>query len=61
MVGLASRLQASKAAIDPKKFMAAYERLLKDREFLKACERATARKDTLETRQKLSVAAFKSV
>jgi hypothetical protein len=61
MVGLASCLKSSKGAIDPKKFMIAYEKLLKDRDFLKACERATAREDTLETRQKLSIAAFKSV
>jgi hypothetical protein len=41
--------------------MTAYEKLLKDKDFLKACERATAREDTLEARQKLSIAAFKSV
>jgi hypothetical protein len=61
MVGLASRLFSSKAAIDPKKFMAAYEKLLKEKDFLRSCERATAREDTLEVRQRLSIAAFKSV
>ena len=61
MVGLSGRLSASKAGVDPKKFMVAYEKLLKDKEFLRACERATAREDTLGTRQKLAIAAFKSI
>ena len=41
--------------------MAAYDKLLKDKDFLKACERATAREDTLEARQRLAIAAFKSI
>jgi hypothetical protein len=61
MVGLASRLASAKSAPEPKTFMAAYDKLLKDKEFLKACERATARKDTLEARQRLAIAAFKSI
>jgi hypothetical protein len=60
MVGLAERLSSSKAAIDEKKFMNAYDKLLRDKGFLKACERATAREDTLKDRQKLAIAAFKS-
>ena len=61
MVGIASRLASAKSAPDPKKFMVAYDKLLKDNDFLKACERATAREDTLEARQKLAIAAFKSI
>ena len=61
MVGLATRLVSAKSAPDPKKFMAAYDKLLKESDFLKACERATAREDTVEARQKLAIAAFKSV
>jgi hypothetical protein len=61
MVGIGTRLASSKSAPDPKKFMAAYENLLKDKEFLRACERATAREDTLHARQKLAISAFKSM
>ena len=61
MVGLSGRLSASKAGVDPKKFMVAYEKLLKDKEFLRACERVMAWEDTLGTRQKLAIAAFKSI
>jgi len=61
MVGLASRLTSAKSAPEPKTFMAAYDKLLKDKDFLKACERATAREDTLEARQRLAIAAFKSI
>ena len=61
MVGLSSRLEEVKAAPDPTKFTAAYDKLVKDNKFLKACERATAREDTLEARQKLAIAAFKSI
>jgi hypothetical protein len=51
MVGLASRLASAKSAPDPNKFMAAYDKLLKNGDFLKACERATAREDTLKARR----------
>jgi hypothetical protein len=61
MVGLARRLASTKAAPDPKKFMTSYDKLLKNGEFLKACERATAREDTLQARQKLAIAAFKGI
>jgi hypothetical protein len=61
MVGIATRLATAKSAPDPKKFMAAYDKLLKDRTFLKACETATAREDTVEARQRLAIAAFKSI
>jgi hypothetical protein len=61
MVGLAGRLTSTKSAPDPKKFMAAYDRLLKDKDFLKACERATAREDTLKARQQLAITAFKGI
>jgi len=61
MVGLASRLTSAISAPEPKTFMAAYDKLLKDKDFLKACERATAREDTLEARQRLAIAAFKSI
>jgi len=61
MVGLASRFSSSKSAPDAKKFMAAYDKLLRDSDFLKACERATAREDTLDARQKLAITAFKSI
>jgi hypothetical protein len=61
MVGIASRLASAKSAPDSKKFRAAYDELLRDKDFLKACEQATAREDTLEVRQKLAIAAFKSI
>lgn len=61
MVGISSRLASSKSAPDPTKFVNAYEKLLRDGDFLKACERATAREDTLRARQKLAIAAFKSI
>ncbi|HWK94979.1 MAG TPA: DUF262 domain-containing protein [Pseudolabrys sp.] len=61
MVGLAARLSAQKSAPDPKKFAAAYDKLFKDKDFLRACERATAREDTVETRQKEAISAFKSI
>jgi uncharacterized protein with ParB-like and HNH nuclease domain len=61
MVGVTSRLASAKTAPDPKKFTVAYEKLLKNEDFLKACERATAREDTLKARQDLAIAAFKGV
>lgn len=61
MVGLSSRLNSSTSEPDPKKFTTAYDKLLTNNDFLKACERATAREDTLAARQKLSIAAFKSI
>jgi hypothetical protein len=60
-VGIASRLASEKSAPDPKKFKTAYDKLLVDTDFLKACEQATAREDTLQVRQKLAVAAFKGI
>ncbi|MGJ5071577.1 DUF262 domain-containing protein [Bradyrhizobium oligotrophicum] len=61
MVGLSNRFELSKAAPDPKKFVSAYDRLLKNKDFLKACERATAREDTLTARQQLAIGAFKGI
>lgn len=61
MVGLASRFASAKSAPDPTKFTTAYDKLLRDGDFLKACERATAREDTVQARQKLAIAAFKSI
>jgi hypothetical protein len=61
MVGIANRLALAKLAPDPKKFTAAYDKLLKNKDFLKACERATAREDTVKARQNLAIAAFKSI
>jgi hypothetical protein len=61
MVGIATRLASAKSAPDPKKFMVAYDKLLKQSDFRKACERATAREDTVEARQKLAIAAFTSI
>jgi hypothetical protein len=61
MVGMSTRLDSSKSAPDPKKFMSAYDALLKDKDFLKACERATAREDTLKARQTLAISAFKGI
>ena len=34
---------------------------IKNKDFLKACERATAREDTVKARQNLAIAAFKSI
>lgn len=57
MVGLATRLK-----IDPKpataEISAAYDRLLQDAAFLRACERATAVEESVRTRRTRAVAAF---
>lgn len=61
MVGISNRLSSTRSAPDPEKFIGAYDKLLRDKDFLKACERATAREDTLKARQKLAIAAFKGI
>jgi hypothetical protein len=61
MVGLGARLASAKAAPDPRAFMQAYEKLLNSKTFLAACVQATARKDTVEGRQKRAIEAFERI
>jgi hypothetical protein len=58
MVGVAERVRANAAEPDPQKVRDAYAKLLANRDFKQATERATAREDPLETRQRLAIEAF---
>jgi hypothetical protein len=61
MVGLASRLTKNKSAPDITKFNMAYDALLTNKEFLRSCEYATAREDSVATRQSEAIKAFASI
>jgi hypothetical protein len=61
MVGVAKRLSENAAAPDIAKVVAAYDSLLDDKSFMRVCERATADEESVKTRQKLAINAFKSV
>jgi hypothetical protein len=56
MVGMARRIAATGGP--PPNATAAYDKLLADKQFRRACERATADEETVKTRQALAVAAF---
>jgi len=58
MVGVAERVRANPAELDPQKVRDAYAKLLADQGFKHATERATAREDPVETRQRLAIEAF---
>jgi hypothetical protein len=60
MVGMAERFQASVAEPDSQKVEVAYAKLLANQDFRNATERATAREDPVETRQRLAIEAFAS-
>jgi hypothetical protein len=57
MVGIAARLTTSPVP-HKEQVMAKYDALLSDGGFLAACERATAREDTVKTRRTTAIAAF---
>jgi hypothetical protein len=57
MVGLAARL-ANHDDAPTDAIARAYDNLLKEPAFLQACERATAREDTVKTRRTAAIAAF---
>jgi hypothetical protein len=57
MVGLAARL-ANHGDAPTDAIARAYDNLLKEPAFLQACERATAREDTVKTRRTAAIAAF---
>lgn len=61
MVGVAKRLTENASAPDITKVVAAYDALLADNSFMRVCERATADEESVKTRQKLAINAFKSV
>lgn len=58
MVGLAARLTREGCAPTDVDVALAYDRLLTVEAFLQACERATAREDTVRTRRTAAIAAF---
>lgn len=60
MVGIARRLSTG-LAVDPGKVAAAYEGLLKDKDYQNSVGKATARDDQVQTRLKLATEAFKDV
>jgi len=57
MVGVAARLMTSPEP-HKERVAAKYDVLLSDVAFLAACERATAREDTVKTRRTTAIAAF---
>lgn len=59
MLGVADRLSSGKKAPEPAAIAAAYDKLLKDPNFVRATERATAGEESVKTRRNLAVAAFK--
>src|SRR5262249_46372596 len=61
MVGIAKRISASKKPPDIPSVSAAYDKLLANPKFMRACERATADEESVKTRQSLAVEAFKDV
>ena len=60
MIGVALRLQQQPAPT-PQAVAKAYDELLADKVFVRACERATADDETVKSRQALSIAAFAGV
>lgn len=58
MVGVATRIAASVMAPSAQSVSRAYDLLLSDKIFLRACERATADEETVKTRQSLAIKAF---
>jgi hypothetical protein len=61
MVGVATRISVNKKLPDISSVAAAYDKLLGDTKFMRACERATADEESVKTRQSSAVAAFKGV
>jgi hypothetical protein len=61
MVGIAERLQEDDTELDINQIKVRYDNLLKNVDFLRACERATATDESVKTRQKLAIEAFQGV
>ncbi|WP_409191034.1 DUF262 domain-containing protein [Bradyrhizobium sp. RDM4] len=61
IVGIAERLTQSPQVVNLNSVQNAYDKLLQDQNFLKACVSATATVESVKTRQRLAIAAFKSV
>lgn len=61
MVGIAERLSEDDTELDIDQVRARYDILLKNTDFMKACERATATDESVKTRQKLAIEAFQGV
>ncbi|WP_355605916.1 DUF262 domain-containing protein [Xanthomonas cannabis] len=60
MVGIAKRL-ADGTPGDPQKLKSSYETLIKDKDYVNAVSKATAREDQVEARVKLAEAAFRDI
>jgi hypothetical protein len=58
---IAIRQQANRTPIDKDRFVAAYNALLNDGQYLAACERATSDDHTVATRRKLANQAFAAI
>jgi hypothetical protein len=58
MVGISERVRVTATELDPQKVRNAYTKLLADQAFKHATERATAREEPLEMRQRLAIEAF---
>jgi hypothetical protein len=61
MVGIATRIFNNKKPPDIPSVSSAYDALMANSKFMRACERATADEETVKTRQSLAVEAFKGV
>ncbi|MER9594549.1 DUF262 domain-containing protein [Mesorhizobium sp. M0244] len=61
MLGVAARLDGAKASPKHEAIAVAYDGLLANSVFLRACERATADDETVKTRRTMAVAAFAGV
>jgi hypothetical protein len=62
VVGIAQRLTNNhKHVLNIAAVSHAYDQLLEDQTFMRACERATATDESVKTRQRLAIAAFESV
>ena len=61
IVGIAERLIQSPQVVNLSSVQNSYDKLLQDQNFLKACVSATATEELVKTRQRLAIAAFKSV
>jgi hypothetical protein len=59
MLGVAARLKQDGNVANIPDIKSSYDQLLNNKDFLRACERATADEETVKLRRNLSVAAFK--
>jgi hypothetical protein len=61
IVGIAERLTQSPEVVNLNMVLSAYDKLLQDQRFMKACVSATATDESVKTRQRLAIGAFMSV